>query len=90
MITLQMLVREETSHSDEGEDDGIAQTAHQEAVETTVATDHIRNVHPRKYGKSGTRVVFKNGSALIVTNLYADVVQAWRTDVGELSAEDPV
>lgn len=90
MITLQMLVREETSHPDEGEDDGIGQTAHQETVETTIATAKIRNVHPRKYGKSGTRIVFDNGSALIVTNLYADVVRAWRTDLGELSAEDPV
>jgi len=84
MITLHMLVREEMQdRTDEGEDDGIGRhemTGHQETVETTVATGKIRNVHPRKYGKSGTRIVFENGSALIVTDLYSDVVAAWQGD----------
>jgi hypothetical protein len=86
MITLLMLVREENRAADfdeDGEDDGAITPAavQQETVETTISSSKIRNVHPRKYGKLGTRIVFENGSALIVTNLYDDVVSAWKADV---------
>lgn len=43
---------------------------------TIVEAENIRNAHPRKYGKTGTRVIFKNGSALVVADLFPAVVEA--------------
>lgn len=78
MITLNMLVRE--NQTDEGEDDGIG-AVNQETLPTTVSTSKIRNIHPRKYGKVGTRIVFENGSALVVTDLYQAVLDAWKAEI---------
>lgn len=42
---------------------------------TVVDAERIRNVHPRKGGRPGTRVVFHSGAAMPVTESYADVVR---------------
>lgn len=80
LIMLAMIVSEDggiVSH--EGEDDGVATIAPaQQVLTTAVKATKIRNVHPRKYGKSGTRVVFENGSALVVSDTFEEVVHAWQ------------
>lgn len=54
-----------------------------QTIPTTVKVDKIRNIHPRKYGRPGTRVIFENASAILVANLYEDVRAAWVGDGAE-------
>lgn len=54
-----------------------------QTIPTTVKVDKIRNAHPRKYGRPGTRVIFENASAILVSNLYEDVRAAWIGDGSE-------
>lgn len=56
------------------------------SVPTAVSTDKIRNVHPRKYGHVGTRIVFENNTAIIVSDSYQDVVEKW---TGTRPADEP-
>lgn len=39
----------------------------------TVFVRHIREFHPRKHGRSGTRIVYANGAAQIVKETVAEV-----------------
>lgn len=64
--------------SDRDNDDTLGEgSAAPAIIPTVVDVEQIRNVHPRKYGKVGTRIVFKNGSAMPVLDLYPDIVRAW-------------
>lgn len=38
-----------------------------------IAVEHIREFHPRKKGAVGTRIVFQNGAATIVKELFDEV-----------------
>jgi hypothetical protein len=73
-ITLNMIAGRESSHDESGEDDGLAAVTVSEVTkETDVAVDQIRNYYPRKGDRVGTRIMFRNGSALPVKETLAEV-----------------
>lgn len=77
-LTLTMSVGFAYPNSEDGigEDDGIASAPGR--VEQTkpvrINLSQIRDFYPRKEGMVGTRILFNNGSALAVTELFDDVV----------------
>lgn len=73
MRTIELLMIQGEGH--DGDHSATVQT-----IPTTVKVDKIRNVHPRKYERPGTRVIFENASAILVANLYEDVKAAWIGD----------
>jgi hypothetical protein len=74
-ITLNMIAGRESSHDESGEDDGLAAVTVSEVTkETDVAVDQIRNYYPRRGDRGvGTRIMFRNGSALPVKETLAEV-----------------
>jgi hypothetical protein len=68
-------------HNEEGEDDGLAVTTRTEATsEVMVNAEEIRCFYPRKPNRdgtprTGTRLTFKNGSGMPVTELFNEVAE---------------
>lgn len=56
-----------------GEDDGPTQLTQECYKPTVVAVDQIRNFYPRKGDRVGTRIMFRNGSALPVKETIDEV-----------------
>jgi hypothetical protein len=58
----------------DGEDDALdAAVPSEVSTPTMVNVSDIRNFHARKYGKPGTRVIFRTGAAIPVTETYEEV-----------------
>ena len=63
-VEVNMAVQNDNSHFlNEGE----------HALPTVIDTEQVRNFHPRKGNRPGTRIVFKNGAAVPVLNAYPEV-----------------
>ena len=65
-----------------GEDDEVQDNVVTEITKPVVLdAEQIRNFYPRKGDRVGTRILFRNGSALAVTDLFDDVEAAIRSAV---------
>ena len=79
MVKLNMVAGGLRVHDDEstGEDDGITEL--REVTKPVILdADQVRNFYPRKGERIGTRILFRSGSAIAVTDLFNDVEQKIR------------
>lgn len=71
----------DTDHP-EGEDDGLSNVTEfprqEETTPVILDATQVRNFYPRKGGRPGTRILFRNGSALPVTETFDEVEQKIR------------
>jgi hypothetical protein len=77
MIKLTMATGRMAATANDGEDDGLAEIR-EVTQPVMVAVDQIRNFYPRKPDRVGTRILFRNGSALPVVELFDEVEQKLR------------
>lgn len=75
MISLQMVV--DAMRDMDGDEDQASMPEGEATLPVMLDPGQVRYFHPRKYGKVGTRLSFRNGSGLVVADLYADVAAAF-------------
>lgn len=79
-VTLMMIVGERTDYAS-GEDDHEGMVRTEVLTPVVIDMEEVRAFYPRKYGKIGTRLTFKNSAGMAVCDLFEEVCKAVKVPV---------